>query len=176
LLRTVYKDPERYKSTYYSRFGEKYYFSGDGARIYDEIGSIRLTGRVDDVLKVAGHRLSTAEVEDALNRHDLVTESAVVGIPHQIKGEVPVAFVIIPGVEGSQELEKELIKQVETVIGPTARPQNIYFVDDLPKTRSGKIMRRIIRKVAVNEEVGDTTTLMNPSSVEILKERVKQKQ
>ncbi|WP_455364750.1 AMP-binding protein, partial [[Eubacterium] cellulosolvens] len=175
LLRTIYKDPERFKVQYFQRFGDKYYFSGDGARIYDEIGNIRLTGRVDDVLKVAGHRLSTAEVEDALNRHNAVTESAVVGVPHPIKGEVPVAFVILAGVEGTPELEKELVRQVDKVIGPTARPDKIYFVEDLPKTRSGKIMRRILRKVAVDEDVGDTTTLMNPDSVMVLKEKVQQK-
>lgn len=175
LLRTIYKDPERFKVQYFQRFGDKYYFSGDGARIYDEIGNIRLTGRVDDVLKVAGHRLSTAEVEDALNRHNTVTESAVVGVPHPIKGEVPVAFVILAGVEGTPELEKELVRQVDKVIGPTARPDKIYFVEDLPKTRSGKIMRRILRKVAVDEDVGDTTTLMNPDSVMVLKEKVQQK-
>ncbi len=175
LLRTVYKDLNRFKTEYFERFGEKFYFSGDGARIYDEIGDIRLTGRVDDVLKVAGHRLSTAEVEDALNRHPDVTESAVIGVPHPIKGEVPVAFVILGGRRGSPELEKELIKQVDTVIGPTARPDKIYFIDDLPKTRSGKIMRRILRKVAVSEDVGDTTTLMNPESVEALKVKVQAK-
>lgn len=172
LLRTVYKDPERFKQQYFGRFGEKYYFTGDGARIYDDLGNIRITGRVDDVLKVAGHRLSTAEVEDALNRHELVAESAVVGAPHDIKGEVPVAFVVLAGGEPSAKLEQELVKQVEKVIGPTARPEKIYFVDELPKTRSGKIMRRILRRIIVKEEVGDVTTLQNPESVEKLKKIV----
>ncbi|MEM4245919.1 MAG: acetate--CoA ligase [Candidatus Bathyarchaeia archaeon] len=175
LLRNIYRDPERFKIQYFSRFGDKFYFAGDGARIYDKIGNIRVTGRVDDVLKVAGHRISTAEVEDAINRHSAVTESAVIGVPHPIKGEVPVAFVVLAGAEGTPQLEKELIKQVDVIIGPIARPEKIYFVEDLPKTRSGKIMRRILRKVAVDEDVGDTTTLMNPDSVSAIQVKVREK-
>jgi acetyl-CoA synthetase len=172
LLRTVYKDPERYKTQYFEKFGDKYYFAGDGARLYDELGDIRVTGRIDDVLKVAGHRLSTAEIEDALDRHDAVTESAVIGAAHEIKGEVPIAFVIVKGVQPSEDFEKELIRHVDTVIGPIARPAKIYFVKQLPKTRSGKIMRRVLKRLVSHEEVGDISTLQNPEAVEVLKEIV----
>jgi acetyl-CoA synthetase len=176
LLRNVYRDPQRYKDTYFSQFGEKYYFTGDGARIFDDLGEIRLTGRVDDVLKVAGHRLSTAEIESAINQHESVTESAVVGFPHAIKGEVPLAFVIVKEREPDDDLVKELIQLVDKVIGPTARPEKIVFADDLPKTRSGKIMRRILKRIAQGEDVGDITTLSNPEVVALLKEKVIKKQ
>lgn len=173
MLRGIFKDPERYKDQYWSRFGEEYYMTGDGAKIIDEMGNTRITGRVDDVMKVAGHRLANAEVEDALNRHEAVIESAVVGAPDPIKGEVPVAFVVLEkGVTPSEELKRELIKQVERIIGPTARPKAIIYVEDLPKTRSGKIMRRIIKRLINKEPVGDVTTLMNPESVEKLKKVV----
>jgi len=173
MFRTIYKDPERFKEQYWSVYGEKYYYTSDGAFIYDEIGDIRLTGRVDDVMKVAGHRLSTAEVENALAQHQAVVECAVVASPHEIKGEVPVAFVALKsGFRPSQELEAELKKHVDKVIGPTARPERIIFVEDLPKTRSGKIMRRILKAITRNQPVGDITTLMNPESVQMLKERI----
>jgi len=172
MLRGVFKNPERYKKTYWSVYGDKYYYTSDGARFRDKTGNIRLTGRVDDVLKVAGHRLSTAEVEDALNQHDAVIECAVVGGPHKIKGEVPIAFVTITGREPSDELKEELVKQVEKVIGPTARPDKIIFVEDLPKTRSGKIMRRILKNLMIDQPLGDITTLSNPESVEKLKQKV----
>ncbi|MCD6465806.1 acetate--CoA ligase [Candidatus Bathyarchaeota archaeon] len=173
MFRTIYKDPERFKRQYFSVYGEKIYYTGDGAYIYDEIGNIRITGRVDDVMKVAGHRLSTAEVENAIAQHPAVVESAVVSAPHDIKGEVPVAFVVLkPGYKPTSELEAELKKQVDKVIGPIARPNRIIFVDDLPKTRSGKIMRRILKALLRNQPIGDTTTLMNPESVQMLKEKV----
>ena len=173
MFRTVYKDPERFKRQYWSVYGEKIYYTSDGAVIWDELGNIRLTGRVDDVMKVAGHRLSTAEVENAITQHPAVVECAVVAAPHEIKGEVPVAFVTLkPEYKPSPELENELKKQVVKVIGPTARPDRIIFVDDLPKTRSGKIMRRILKAITRNQPIGDITTLMNPEAVQALKEKV----
>ncbi len=172
MLRTVFGDPERFKQQYFSVYGEKYYYTGDGAFIYDEMGNVRVTGRVDDVMKVAGHRLSTAEVENALAQHPAVIESAVVAAPHDIKGEVPVAFVVLkPAYKSSPELEAEMKKQVDKVIGPTARPDRIIFIEDLPKTRSGKIMRRILKALTRNQPVGDITTLMNPESVQTLKDK-----
>jgi acetyl-CoA synthetase len=124
-------------------------------------------------MKVAGHRLSTAEVENAIALHPVVVECAVVSAPHEIKGEVPVAFVTLkPGWKPTPELEAELKKQVDKTIGPTARPERIIIVDDLPKTRSGKIMRRILKALTSNQPIGDITTLMNPESVQALKEKV----
>ncbi|MFP3984938.1 MAG: acetate--CoA ligase [Candidatus Bathyarchaeia archaeon] len=173
MLRGVYKDPERYKNQYWSIYGEKIYYTSDGAIWWDEMGNIRLTGRVDDVMKVAGHRLSTAEVENALTLHPSVAECAVVASPHDVKGEVPVAFVVLKeGVTATPELEGELTKQVVKVIGPTAKPEKIVLTDALPKTRSGKIMRRILKALVKGETVGDTTTLMNPETVEELKQKV----
>jgi acetyl-CoA synthetase len=176
MLRTVYKDPERYKTQYWSVYGSEIYYTSDGAIRWDDMGNIRLTGRVDDVMKVAGHRLSTAEVENALTQHNAVAECAVVAAPHDIKGEVPVAFVTLKeGFKPSATLENELMQQVVKVIGPTARPDKIFLTEALPKTRSGKIMRRILKSLVKNEPVGDTTTLMNPEAVEDLKQKVDHK-
>jgi len=173
MFRTIYKDPERFRQQYFSVYGEKVYYTGDGAYIYDEMGNIRITGRVDDVMKVAGHRLATAEVENAVAQHPSVVECAVVSAPHEIKGEAPVAFVVLkPGYKPSADLEAEIKKTVDKIIGPIARPERIIFVDDLPKTRSGKIMRRILKALLRNQPLGDITTLMNPESVQMLKERV----
>ncbi len=173
MLRTVFKDPERYKTQYWSVYGPEIYYTSDGAIRWDEMGNIRLTGRVDDVMKVAGHRLSTAEVENALTQHPAVAECAVVAAPHDIKGEVPVAFVTLKeGVKASTALEGELVQTVVKVIGPTARPDKIILTEALPKTRSGKIMRRILKALVKHESVGDTTTLMNPEAVEDLKQKV----
>ena len=173
LLRTIYKNPEKFRSEYWTVFGEKVYYPSDGAIIYDKMGNIRLTGRVDDVMKVAGHRLSTAEVENAITQHPSIIECAVIAAPHEVKGEVPIAFVILrPGYTFTPELEAELRKTVDKVIGPTARPEKIIPVDDLPKTRSGKIMRRILKNLVKNQPVGDITTLQNPESVQMIKERV----
>lgn len=168
-LRGLYNADEKYRETYWSRYHNRYYFTGDGARKMPN-GCIRVTGRVDDVMKVAGHRLSTAELEDILNLHEAVVESAVIAKPHEIKGEVPVAFVILkPGYQPGEELVRELIKHVDARMGPIARPEKIYFVEDLPKTRSGKIMRRILKALLTNEPIGDTSTLLNPETVESLK-------
>jgi acetyl-CoA synthetase len=169
LTRGLYGDPEKFKATYFGEFGPRLYFTKDGARM-DEMGNIRITGRVDDVMNVAGHRLATAEVEDALSQHPLVSEVAVVSRPDEIKGEVPVAFVLLKaGAQPSEELKKELIKTVDKYIGPTARPAEIYFAEDVPKTRSGKIMRRILKALVRGEPIGDITTLRNPECVEELK-------
>ncbi len=160
MLRTIYGDPDRYKETYWRRFDGKFYFAGDGAR-YDEHHYIWVTGRVDDVLNVSGHRLGTAEVESALVSHEAVAESAVVGFPHDIKGEGIAAFVSLKaGFDASDELSNALKKHVRVAIGPIAQPDQIHFTASLPKTRSGKIMRRLLRDVAAGRETtGDTSTL-----------------
>jgi acetyl-CoA synthetase len=173
MLRGVYKNPKKYKETYWSRF-PGFYDSSDGAKIRKD-GLIRLTGRVDDVMKVAGHRLATAELENAINEHKLVRESAIVPKPDEIKGEVPVAFVLLKDPEKASEgLKKDIVHHVDKMIGPTARPALIYFVEDVPKTRSGKIMRRILRGLVKGEkELGNLSTLMNPECVSVLKKIVK---
>ena len=169
MMRTVYGDHQRFLDTYFKRFPGKY-FTGDGCR-RDEDGYYWITGRVDDVLNVAGHRLGTAEVESALVSHDLVAEAAVVGMPHEIKGQGIYAFVTLThGHTGDDALRKELVETVRRVIGPIATPDRIQFAPGLPKTRSGKIMRRILRKIAEGhvEDLGDTTTLADPGVVESL--------
>lgn len=170
LLHGVYKNHSKYVKTYWTywkKFKKKLYDTSDGA--YLQKGLIRVTGRTDDVMKVAGHRLSTAELENALNESKRVNESAVVSVPHKIKGEVPVAFVVLRRGEGSDELEKKLKKYVDIKIGPTARPSKIYFVADLPKTRSGKIMRRILKAVLSGEQPKGLMTLVNPGAVDRIK-------
>lgn len=175
LTRGIYGDMERFKDQYYTEYGDKRYFTSDGAR-KDEVGNIRITGRVDDVMNVAGHRLATAEVESALAQNDKVSEVAVVSRPDDLKGEVPVAFVLLKaGVDRSDEIRKELLSTVTKVIGPTGRPDEIIFVTDVPKTRSGKIMRRVLKALVRHEPVGDLTTLQNPESVDHLKEMVSYK-
>jgi len=169
LARTIYGDPKRYEELYYSQFKGSY-FTGDGARL-DEDGDFRLLGRIDDVINVAGHRLSTAEIESALVAHRAVSESAVVGFPHEVKGQGIYAFVVLKGTaSGDAGLEKELVEQVRKEIGPIAKPDYIQFTDGLPKTRSGKIMRRILRKIVEGKhgEIGDTTTLADPEVVKRL--------
>ncbi|MFH0848564.1 MAG: acetate--CoA ligase [archaeon] len=171
LMRTVYGDPERFKTTYWERF-KGMYLSGDGAR-KDEEGYYWLMGRLDDVIKVSGHRIGTAEIESALVGHPSVAEAAVVPMPHEIKGEAIYAFVTpMEGVKPSEELKKELVAHVRKVVGPIATPEKIQFADALPKTRSGKIMRRILKRIASGqtEDLGDTTTLADPSVVKKLVE------
>ena len=163
---------DRFKKQYFSDYGPERYYTSDGAR-KDDVGNIRITGRVDDVMNVAGHRLATAEVESALAQNEKISEVAVVSRPDELKGEVPIAFVLLKAdVKPSEELRKELIKTVDRIIGPTARPQEIFFATDVPKTRSGKIMRRVLKALVRNEPVGDLTTLQNPDSVNHLKETV----
>ncbi|MFP3871631.1 MAG: acetate--CoA ligase [Candidatus Aenigmatarchaeota archaeon] len=172
MLRTLYQEPERYVETYWSEYDEETYFAGDGARI-DEDGYFWVVGRLDDVLNVAGHRLSTMEMESALVDHEAVAEAAVVGKPDEVKGQVPVAYVILEsGQEPSDELGEELRAHVGEIIGPIGKPAAVRFSDDLPKTRSGKIMRRILKKLEKGESAGDTSTLRNPDIVEELKEKV----
>ncbi|MCU1377146.1 MAG: acsA [Acidimicrobiales bacterium] len=170
MLRGIYGDPERYRDTYWSRF-EGRYFAGDGAKLDDD-GYLWLLGRVDDVMNVSGHRISTTEVESALVDHPKVAESAVVGAKDDTTGQAIVAFVTVKGdVTHSVELGEELRKHVATKIGPTARPKTVIFTDDLPKTRSGKIMRRLLRDVAEGRDLGDTTTLADPAVVEEIRRR-----
>ena len=166
MIRTTYGDHARCRQVYFSAFANKY-FTGDGAR-RDENGMYRIIGRVDDVINVSGHRMGTAEVENAINEHPRVIESAVVGYPHDIKGQGIYAYVITGPGERSDALRTEIQQTVRTEIGPIAKPDRIQFVDALPKTRSGKIMRRILRKVAAGEadQLGDTSTLLNPEVVE----------
>ncbi len=169
IARTIYGNPERYQETYFSQYKGNY-FSGDGAKV-DREGDYRILGRIDDVMNVSGHRLGTAEIESALVAHPAVAEAAVVGFPHEIKGQGIYTFVILKsGVRSSKELEKKLVEQVRKDIGPIAKPDAIQFVDGLPKTRSGKIMRRILRKIVEGkeDEIGDTTTLADSSVVEKL--------
>jgi acetyl-CoA synthetase len=171
ILRTTYGDHERCRRTYFSAF-ENMYFTGDGAR-RDADGMYRIIGRVDDVINVSGHRMGTAEVENAINEHPAVVESAVVGYPHEIKGQGIYAYVIVTGdVKDAEAFRKEIRDVVTQEIGPIAKPDKIQFVTGLPKTRSGKIMRRILRKVATGEtsNLGDTSTLLNPDVVEEIKE------
>jgi acetyl-CoA synthetase len=172
ILRTLYKDPERYEETYFSRYGKEIYFVGDGAR-RDAEGYYTITGRVDDVMNVSGHRLSTAEIESALVGHKAVAEAAVIGKQDEDKGQVPVAYVILEGDrEKTDDLMKELRQHVGEQIGPIAKPQEVIAVDELPKTRSGKIMRRVLRGIAEGEDdLGDTSTLADPSVVDTLQEQ-----
>jgi acetyl-CoA synthetase len=166
MMRTVYGDHKRFVETYFSTFKGRY-FTGDGAR-RDEDGYYWITGRVDDVINVAGHRLGTAEVESALVAHPKVAEAAVVGYPHDIKGQGIYAYVTLKtGNEPTEPLRKELVQWVRKEIGPIATPDLIQWAPSLPKTRSGKIMRRILRKIAANEQsqLGDTSTLADPAVV-----------
>src|SRR5690554_5226213 len=168
-IRTIYGDHERFIQTYFSTY-KGMYFTGDGAR-RDEDGYYWITGRVDDVLNVSGHRLGTAEVESALVAHEKVAEAAVVGYPHEIQGQgICVYVTLVQGEEPSDELKKELVQWVRKEIGPIASPDVIQWAPGLPKTRSGKIMRRILRKIAANEhdQLGDTSTLADPGVVDDL--------
>lgn len=169
-IRTTYGDHERCRTNYFATY-DNLYFTGDGA-YRDENGFYRITGRVDDVLNVSGHRIGTAEVENAINMHAGVVESAVVGYPHDVKGQGIYAFVIYSGSHGTPEMvKKDITATVSRIIGPIAKPDKIQLVSGLPKTRSGKIMRRILRKIAEGEldKVGDTTTLLDPAVVEEIK-------
>jgi acetyl-CoA synthetase len=174
-MRTVYGDHERFEQTYFSTYPGKY-FTGDGCK-RDADGCYWITGRVDDVLNVSGHRIGTAEVESALVAHMAVAEAAVVGFPHDIKGHGIYAYVTLKtGKEPTDDLKKELIQWVRKEIGPIAQPEVIQWAPGLPKTRSGKIMRRILRKIAENqfENLGDTSTLADPTVVqELVRNRVK---
>ena len=172
MLRGLWGDPERFKQTYWSRFDQQgWYFAGDGAR-YDEDGDIWVQGRIDDVMNVSGHRISTAEVESALVGHEHVAEAAVVGASDEHTGQAIIAFVILQedAAEASRhEMVEGLRAEVAKEISPIARPREIHVVPELPKTRSGKIMRRLLRDVAEGRELGDTSALLDPSVFEAIR-------
>jgi acetyl-CoA synthetase len=169
ILKTIHGDHKKCFDTYFKKFSS-YYFAGDGA-FRDEEGNFRIIGRVDDVINSSGHRLGTAEIENAINMHKLVNESAVIGYPHKIKNEGICAFVIAKN--GDENLKDEILKLVEKQISAIAKPDKIYIIPDLPKTRSGKIMRRILKKlVAGEEDLGDISTLVNPEVVEDLRKLI----
>jgi acetyl-CoA synthetase len=170
MLRGIWGDPERYKETYWSRFPGRY-FAGDGAKLDDD-GYLWLLGRVDDVMNVSGHRISTTEVESALVSHPSVAEAAVVGANDPTTGQAIIAYVTLRG--GENATETDLRNHVAKEIGAIAKPKTIYFTPDLPKTRSGKIMRRLLRDVAEGRNLGDTTTLADASVVTELQSRAAQ--
>jgi acetyl-CoA synthetase len=168
MLRTLFHDQERYVGTYFSRFGPRTYFVGDGAR-RDEDGCFWITGRVDDVINVSGHRLSTAEIESALVAHSTVAEAAVIAIADEMSGQSVVAYVTVVGeVEPGPDLATELRDYVGTRIGKFARPKRLMWTSELPKTRSGKIMRRLLRDIAEGRDLGDVSTLADPTVVSAL--------
>ncbi|MBZ9572768.1 AMP-binding protein, partial [Patescibacteria group bacterium] len=189
-LRGIYRDPKKYLETYWKQYAEIYpspfsskregggekpekrwrvYFTSDAA-YRDKNGLIRIVGRVDDVIKVAGHRITVGELESAISLHEAITECAVVGKADEIKGEVPIAFVVSKKIKKPvEEIKKEVVEQVRKEIGPIALPKEVYLVDDLPKTRSGKIMRRILKRLFTGQNLGDLSTLANPQSVEEVK-------
>ncbi len=161
----------RYVSTYFERFGPKVYFPGDGAR-QDADGNYWLLGRVDDVMNVSGHRLSTIELESALVEHPAVAEAAATAAPDKLTGQTPLCFALLrAGYEPSDELARELREWIGEKIGKIARPKAVIIVDDLPKTRSGKIMRRLLKDIAEGKSLGDTTTLRDPAIVEDIKSK-----
>jgi len=175
MIRTIWGDPERYRKNYYpDDFKGKYYLAGDGANC-DKDGYFWIMGRIDDVLNVSGHRLGTMEIESALVANAMVAEAAVVGKPHDIKGEAVVAYVVLKGArpqgDAAKKMAQELRNWVAQQIGPIAKPDEIRFGDNLPKTRSGKIMRRLLRAIAKGEEITqDVSTLENPAILEQLKQ------
>jgi acetyl-CoA synthetase len=171
MLRGIYKDPKRYEDTYWNKWNGAFYFTGDGAK-QDDDGYYWLMGRVDDVINVSGHRLGTMEIESALIDYKSVAESAAIAVDHPIKGQAIVAFVSLKdGVVFDEELEANLKQHVVKKIGAIARPERIIFICDLPKTRSGKIMRRLLRDIAEERVVGDITTLADPSVIAQIKSK-----
>jgi acetyl-CoA synthetase len=176
MLRTLYGDDERYVSTYFERFGPHTYFVGDASR-EDADDYFWVIGRVDDVLNVSGHRMSTAEIESAIVSHEKVAEAAVIGQADEDSGQSVCAFVTLEGsLEGTDELVAELREHVAKKIGKLARPKRIVWADDLPKTRSGKIMRRLLRDIAEGRELGDVTTLRDPDVMAQLESKVAERQ
>ena len=172
MLRTLWGDDQRFKDTYWSRYAEQgFYFAGDGAK-KDEDGDLWMLGRVDDVMNVSGHRLSTIELESALVEHPAVAEAAATAAPDPLTGQTPLCFVLLrSGYEPSDQLAAELRDWIGEKIGKIARPKAVIIVSDLPKTRSGKIMRRLLRDIAEGHELGDTTTLRDPAVVEEIKQK-----
>ncbi|MDQ3433777.1 MAG: AMP-binding protein, partial [Actinomycetota bacterium] len=172
MLRNLYRDPDRFKETYFSKFGPTTYFVGDAAR-RDEDGYFWVIGRVDDVINVSGHRMSTAEVESAIVSHPKVAEAAVIGQSDEDSGQAICAFVTLEGDrQGDDEMVAELREHVAKRIGKLARPKRLVWTSDLPKTRSGKIMRRLLRDIAEGRELGDVTTLRDPDVMSALEEKV----
>ena len=171
LLRDIYKNPQKHLETYWSNYGKEIYFTSDGA-LKDKNGLIRILGRVDDVIKVAGHRLSTGELENNISKNSNISECAIIGVPDEIKGEVPLAFIVLKEEKPIEQVKEEIINQLRKEIGPIAGLKDIYLVRDLPKTRSGKTMRRILKKLFTGEELGDLSTLANPESVEEIKKNI----
>jgi acetyl-CoA synthetase len=170
MLRGIWGDPDRYRATYWSEY-EGRYFAGDGAKV-DEDGYLWLLGRVDDVMNVSGHRISTTEVESALVDHPAVAEAAVVGATDETTGQAIVGYVILRGGhDASDALGEEIRQHVAKKLGPIARPKQVVLVPDLPKTRSGKIMRRLLRDVAEGRTLGDTTTLADPNVFDEIRRR-----
>jgi acetyl-CoA synthetase len=170
MLRGIWGDPQRYQDTYWSKYGDRY-FAGDGAKLDDD-GYLWLLGRVDDVMNISGHRISTTEVESALVDHPSVAEAAVVGANDATTGQAIIGYVILRGgSDPTTELGEEVRQHVATKLGAIARPKTVVFTDELPKTRSGKIMRRLLRDVAEGRALGDTTTLADPNVVEEIKRR-----
>ena len=167
MLRTIWNNPEKYRQTYFEKFGV--YLTGDSAHI-DEDGYFWIMGRSDDVIKVAGHRIGSAEVESSLVSHKAVAEAAIVPFPHEIKGQAIYAFITLKkGFEKSDSLKEELKNHVSKTLGPITKPDKIQFADDLPKTRSGKIMRRILKAIAEGSlDYGNVTTLVDPNVVKVL--------
>ena len=179
MLRGIYNNPKKYLETYWSQYSSlnteeagNIYYTSDGA-YRDENGLIRITGRVDDIIKISGHRVSTGELENAIEKHPDVAECAIIGIRDEIKGEVPIAFIITKNKKNIEEIKKEVINQVKKEIGPIALPKEVYLVEDLPKTRSGKIMRIALKKIFIGEELGDLSALSNPESIEAIKKIIK---
>ncbi|HEX5457287.1 MAG TPA: acetyl-coenzyme A synthetase, partial [Candidatus Nitrosotalea sp.] len=168
MLLTLWGDDEKYKTVYWSKYQNMYY-AGDYA-IKDKDGYIWMLGRADDVLKISGHRLGTAEIESSLVSHEDVAEAAVCGIPHEVKGESIIAFVVLKeGITPNVSLKEDLVSHVRKTIGAIASPDRLYFVTKLPKTRSGKIMRRLLKAIAQDEKVGDVSTLEDEASVDEIK-------
>jgi propionyl-CoA synthetase len=171
VLLTVYRNDERYKDSYYGQFPDhNYYATGDYA-IEDEDGYFFVLGRADEVIKVAGHRLGTGEIESAISAHQDVAEVAVVGVEDEVKGEVPLGYIVVKkGVEKTEELAAEIKNLVREKVGPVATPKAIYIVDALPKTRSGKVIRRALKNLAEGKEPGDLSTIEDPTTIDKIKE------
>jgi acetyl-CoA synthetase len=175
MMRTIYGDDERFRETYFSRWSGKYYFAGDGAK-RDSEGNIMILGRVDDVLNVSGHRIGTMEIESAIVDHPATAEAAVIGRKHDVKGQAIVAFVTLKeSAHIGMEIREEIRAHVANLIGPIARPEEVYITADLPKTRSGKIMRRLLRDIAEGRALGDTTTLADAAVVQALRDQYEEK-
>jgi len=172
LLRGIYKDEKKYLETYWSQYGNEIYFTSDAA-LRDENGLVRILGRVDDVIKVAGHRISIPELESAINSFPGVVESAVVAIEDEIKGKAPVAFMIYKGKKEKEIVKKEVREKLRKEIGAIAFLKEIYFVEDLPRTTAGKIMRKLLKNLFTGEDSGDLSTLANPEIVEEIKKIIK---